>query len=191
MMFFNQLTTFQKRALGLGLGILLLIGILIALTSGDSPTETLKPGSVTTNLPEPSTTLTFGTNAELPPASMSPEFYSPLPSPSAAPIAPTIRSSGVTIVNFYLGNKPRNSRGDVTLSETDEYSIIYFANEDSFLITITGANFSQVRDKAELDFISQLGINPDQACELKASITVPAYANPDLAGQPQELSFCQ
>ncbi|TAK95555.1 hypothetical protein EPO05_03825 [Patescibacteria group bacterium] len=95
-------------------------------------------------------------------------------------------------------NDPRSnpsavlSPQDVVVKKTNRYEILYYAyQEESFLISITdGVDPQGARAVAEKDFLTTLGVNEADACKLNVSLTVPRYANQELAGVDYGLSFC-
>ena len=103
----------------------------------------------------------------------------------------TMESSGITVKNITKEPVRENTSGDIQFDSTSSYEFTYFKPEDRFLISITGSPFERVRLEAEASFVSQLGIDKAAACKLRVSITTPAFANPDEAGNTYSLSFCE
>jgi len=119
-------------------------------------------------------------NEELPTAS--PNFQKP--------IGPTLPISDVNVKNFYNLDPKINERGDVTFVDRQNFQILYFANENEFLISILGSPFEENRQEAEKELLKQLEITEEKACQLKVIISTPSFANPDESGQNFNLSFC-
>lgn len=81
--------------------------------------------------------------------------------------------------------------GDTDVIEQNEnFSIVYFTKDQSFLITILGSPAQQYRNAAEQELLNKLQIQETDACKLNVSLTVPASVNQSLAGQDYGLSFC-
>ncbi|MFH1971552.1 MAG: hypothetical protein ABIJ05_04180 [Patescibacteria group bacterium] len=106
------------------------------------------------------------------------------------PIGPTIPISDVNVNNFYNLNPKINERGDVTFVDRQNFQILYFSKENEFLISILGSPFEESRQEAEKEFLKQLNINEEKACQLKVIISTPNFANPNESGQNYKLSFC-
>lgn len=175
----NQLQQlFQDRRnviIGLILLVILVIGVTLIFNSNNQvPTQ-----SPTTTSPIQEEIISV-TDRPLQPVSPAP----PIPSTE------TIESQGVTIESPYLNEYERNRRGDTTFVENINYSIIYFAVDDQFLISITGAPFETYRKQAENDLLTELNVTQDQACTLDVVISTPGYVNPNEAGQNYSLSWC-
>ena len=99
--------------------------------------------------------------------------------------------SGVTVNNFFKTAQKINTYGDVLITDTGEYQIVYQVKFNTFLLSILEKPFSRVKIKAESEFVKVLGIKTSDACRLFVSITTPAFANPDEAGKEYGLSFCK
>lgn len=102
-----------------------------------------------------------------------------------------INISGLEVNNFYNFDTEVNERGDVTFVKNALYQILYFSEEDEFLISVLSSPFEQARSRAELDFLNKLEINKNQACQLKVNISTPNFVNPNESGKNYKLSFCQ
>ncbi len=86
---------------------------------------------------------------------------------------------------------PQLATGDTSVIEQNEnFSIVYFSSDKSFIITILSQPLEQNRQLAEEEFLNKLQIQQTDACKLKVSLTVPASVNSQLAGQDYGLSFC-
>lgn len=106
------------------------------------------------------------------------------------PVGPTIPISDVNVNNFYNLNPKINERGDVTFVDRQNFQIIYFSKENEFLISVLGSPFEEKRQEAEKEFLKQLNIVEEKACQLKVVISTPTFANPNESGQNYRLSFC-
>jgi len=81
--------------------------------------------------------------------------------------------------------------GDVlALEENKDFSIVYFSEGNSFLITLNSQPVQEARNKAETALLDHLGIGKGEACNLNVSLTVPYDVDPNLAGKDYGLSFC-
>lgn len=125
--------------------------------------------------------------------------YSPVPSgnlPTSStsfqkPKGQKIVISGIEVNNFYNKNPQINQREDVTFVDTSKFQILYFSQENEFLISIMDSPFETVRLEAERQFLKELGINEENACGLKVTISTPGFVNPEESGRNYKLSFCQ
>lgn len=77
------------------------------------------------------------------------------------------------------------------LVENPRYQIIYQKSNDTFLISINDSPFEKVRKEAEKAFLSLTNAPEKIACQLKVKVITPYFANPELAGQVFNLSFCK
>ncbi|MDE2311529.1 MAG: hypothetical protein KGJ93_00360 [Patescibacteria group bacterium] len=80
--------------------------------------------------------------------------------------------------------------GTDVIAQNNDYSIVYFTKEQSFLITILSQPAAAVRQAAEQELLRQLQIREADACRLNVSLTVPAAVDANLAGKDYGLSFC-
>lgn len=78
-----------------------------------------------------------------------------------------------------------------TFLERDAYTVSYFPDFDSILISITASPFQANRLEAEQDLLRTLSLSAQDACKIDVTITTPNFANPDHAGQVYRLSFCK
>lgn len=86
---------------------------------------------------------------------------------------------------------PARVAGDTTvIAENENYSIVYFTTDQSFLITILAEPVQASRDAAEQELLAKLNIQQSDACRLKIALTVPAGVDEQLAGKDYGLSFC-
>ena len=119
----------------------------------------------------------------------------PLPSPIPSPIIPTtetIEISNIKVNNFYKdAKKIDNERNVYLVDEPNKYQLLYEEGFDQFLISISGSLFEELRGEAEQRLISDLNIQPQEACSLNVLITTPAFVNPDYSGKAYRLSFCE
>jgi hypothetical protein len=125
-----------------------------------------------------------------------PEIEKVLPNPTPTPKSDEpevqrIEVNGVDVKNFYDQDTNVNSRGDATFVNQENYGIVYFSNEEQFLISIFSSPFDEVRKEAEKQFLKELGIDKSEACSLNVIITTPVSVNPENAGINYRLSFCK
>lgn len=104
--------------------------------------------------------------------------------------SPKIKISGVTINNFYQQATETKEDGFAKFVDEKDYQIMYIPVDNSFLISILGAPFEEIRNQAEKEFLKKLNITQEEACRLNVNITTPAYINPSFAGKVYKLSFC-
>jgi len=111
---------------------------------------------------------------------------------SSAKIDIKTTSGTVSVLNFYKNPQTRiiDPQGDADITETENYTTIFFPKFESFLITIEDGDIRKVRTEAEADFIKKLGITQEQACSLLVSVSVSRFADENAAGQDYGLSFC-
>jgi len=91
--------------------------------------------------------------------------------------------------NFLNKPKERLSYGAV-LAENDWYKIIFFSEDEGFLITLKQKPLSQAQALAESEFLKQLGVDQAEACLLKVYIAVPRDVDENAAVKSYPLSFC-
>lgn len=123
-----------------------------------------------------------------PPATTTPPFVPDLNAPTVT--VPTISGGTLAVENFYKKPKELLPHGDVVITETGDYSFLYIAYDQSFLITINNPNIHQARAVAESDIPILLGIPARDVCTLKFSLTVPGDVNLEASGRDYGLSFC-
>jgi len=81
--------------------------------------------------------------------------------------------------------------GGITFRDNKDFSITYAESDQSFIIVIeTTEDLIGVRNRAEQELLSALGINKEQACELAVLLQVPYSVSADLSGTNYGLSFC-
>jgi hypothetical protein len=95
----------------------------------------------------------------------------------------------VQLKNFY--NQVKGQVGDtMVLAETQDFHVVYFKKDQTFLITLLSQPVSNARDLAENEFLKQLEVDIGQACSLKVTVRVPYSVDSDLSGKDYGLSFC-
>ena len=114
----------------------------------------------------------------------------PLPSGVKQDRSGKITIQGVEVNNFFSSSEKIDPQGDRELSQSNKYSIQYFPQFNSFLISLNASPFEEVRSEAEQDFIKKLGLDEKTACKLPVNIATSQKANPGFAGRNYPLSFC-
>lgn len=109
--------------------------------------------------------------------------------PSDKIILPTNFGQPVAVRNFLLNPKEKFSYGAV-LAENEWYKIIFFSEDEVFLITLKQAPLRQAVSLAESEFLKQLNIDKQSACALKVYVTVPRDVDETASGKNYSLSFC-
>ncbi|MFT7507372.1 MAG: hypothetical protein ACI92I_000518 [Acidimicrobiales bacterium] len=80
--------------------------------------------------------------------------------------------------------------GVVVFHENEEFSMLYYASIDHFLVSLLRVDdFTAARAYAEDTFLSTLGITKKEACALSVDVVVPPYVDPELSDS-YGLSFC-
>lgn len=126
----------------------------------------------------------------------------PTPSPSVFPsgfIVPQKTDSKMTIKtnegsvatnNVYADPIQQFPDNSVAFANNNYYYFAFFPLDESFVITILNPDIQTARVKAENDFLQQLSITKEQACDLKLTLAVPFSINQENSGQNFDLSFC-
>lgn len=83
-----------------------------------------------------------------------------------------------------------NDKGDILVTESKDFKILYFPKTNQFLVSILSSPFEKARLSAEEEFLKTLSIDKKLACELNVLITTPVFINPNEAGKEYRLSFC-
>ncbi|KKQ97984.1 MAG: hypothetical protein UT24_C0005G0002 [Candidatus Woesebacteria bacterium GW2011_GWB1_39_12] len=84
-----------------------------------------------------------------------------------------------------------NDNGDLLISETKNYKVIYFPKNNQVFVSILSSPFSKFREEAEKELLEVLDIDSDTSCKLNVLITTPRFVNPEEAGKEYVLSFCE
>ncbi len=80
---------------------------------------------------------------------------------------------------------------DFMLDIRANYYIAYHRLQSSFEIVIKQSPVESARANAELWLVDYLGITQEDACKLKALVTVPITVDQNLGGRSYPLSFCK
>lgn len=116
-----------------------------------------------------------------------PDTLTPRPSPSSE----TISIKGISMENFYKDAIHVNRAGDVLITNTARYQLVYQQEGERFLISVNESPYEQVQKEAEQALLSRLGISADDACWIGVFVSSPYYANPDEAGIVYNPTFCE
>ena len=114
----------------------------------------------------------------------------PQPPAPSGPTKTITTPSGSVDVRDFTQNPAQTTSGTTVIKATDQFKLIYFSTDNSFLITLLSQPLQQARDAAEAELLSNLGIDKGQACKLTVTESVPYDVDSQLAGQNYGLSFC-
>jgi hypothetical protein len=120
------------------------------------------------------------------------QVASPIAAPPISGPTLTVPAKGGSLpVSDFTKHPTSRVLGDTTvIKQNDNYSIVYFSVDQSFLITILAEPVQANREAAEQEFLNNLQISQADACKLTVSLAVPAGVSEALAGQNYGLSFC-
>lgn len=93
-------------------------------------------------------------------------------------------------VKDFLANNSQTFDYGAVIAETEQFSIVYFSEDEGILITLTQKPLFEAQVAAEAELLEQLGVGREQACELKAYESVPINVDEAASGQNYPLSFC-
>ena len=99
------------------------------------------------------------------------------------------KGEAVTVKNFYEHPIERFGE-DAVVARSDEYEIVYYAKDKSFIVVIRNKPAQNARDAAEQAFLRALDISQKEACKLSVQLSVMGSVDLDLAGKDYGLSFC-
>ena len=128
------------------------------------------------------------------------EVGSPLPVASTTTPQPisqedelNLPGKGVVVQtkNFYKSAQEITPQNDALLIENEEFQILYYVADTSFSITILATPINTIRQKAEAEFLKQLGVTKEKACQLKVSVGAPYWVDEVFDGGEMGLSFCK
>lgn len=103
------------------------------------------------------------------------------------------------IQSFVQSAKPRGAPGTYLVSEfpvssapssVPDYSIVYFEDKTTFVVTIYKRPLSDTRLLAEQDLLKKLGLSEKEACNLNVNLGTIASVDENLSGKNFGLSFC-
>lgn len=113
-----------------------------------------------------------------------------VPSPTVDKFEIKTPEGPVAVSNVYKYPVSHLSFDGVSFRDNKDYYIAYYPQDQGFLIVMENSDIQSARQKAENDFLQTLGIDQQQACSLRVSLTVPASINAEAAGGNYGLSFC-
>lgn len=99
-------------------------------------------------------------------------------------------SSGQVQTKNFLKDFVEQSGNALALAETQNYSIVYYKQDQVFYITLLSKPLPDALDAAEKAFMAKLGVDAGQACQLKVVVRVPYSVDADSSGSDYSLSFC-
>ncbi len=96
----------------------------------------------------------------------------------------------VEVMDFRENVLESNSAGEMLLVDEKDYQIVYYAPDQSFLMTLYTLPIPETQKKAEDALLRILNISKEEACRLKVSIGVPYQLDPNYIGVRLPLGFC-
>lgn len=78
----------------------------------------------------------------------------------------------------------------VVVANSDLYTIVYYAEEQGFAISIKNPDIQKSRSEAEARFLQELNIQKEDACKLTVDVGVPVSVSYEHSGKKYGLSFC-
>ena len=103
------------------------------------------------------------------------------------------------IQSFIKSAKSRGAPGTYLISEfpvssapsaVPDYSIVFFEDKTTFVITIYKRPLSDTRLVAEQDLLKKIGLSEEEACHLNVNLGTIASVDENLSGKNFGLSFC-
>lgn len=119
----------------------------------------------------------------------------PLPNPEIPNSETLLLSTAtdpVTTANFYK-TATKMIESTVYLSNSKNYSVLYFSRDNYFLIDLMGYTVNELqkyRGEAEQVLLTVLNISKEDACKLKVQTNIGQTYNEELSGVDYGLSFC-
>lgn len=98
--------------------------------------------------------------------------------------------AGKIMVKNFTKEAVKQGEDTLLLRQNENFSILYFKTDQSFLIVLNSEPLKQNGALAEQELLKFLNIYEIEACTLKVSLTVPAEVNNKIAGKNYGLSFC-
>lgn len=137
---------------------------------------------------------------ETPPPENVPEFPTGGGGPVAGPsgtLTYTTAGGSVAVADFRRSPGARSIGSGNYLIEPSAapgmlkpYQLLFFEYDGSFLISLAAEPLGAVRQEAERDLLSRLGVSESEACGLPIMVTVPSDISGEYAGRDLGLSFC-
>ncbi len=95
--------------------------------------------------------------------------------------------------NYYLAGSIGYCLSDGSCpsgATSTEYHIVYFSQDQSFIISLISEPIGQARIDAEEFLLKTLGLNQQQLCKLKYNVLTTSSVNSEYAGENLGFSFC-
>jgi len=102
---------------------------------------------------------------------------------------PTTTGQTINVNNFSKDIKGTTQTSQI-MADTNQYNIVYFNADKSFLVTLNLMPLKDSRLAAEQFLLNELNIDQQAACQLKISVKTIYSVSPDYAGNELGLSFC-
>jgi hypothetical protein len=134
----------------------------------------------------------FGRQAQ-PQTPETPTTFSTFPVPPASDEKMSVKTTdGETVFlnNVYRQPVENLFQNGVIFKENSDYSMAFYPQDQSFIVTLLNSDIKTARNNAERDLLAALEIDEQVSCQLKVSVTVPYGVNADASGQEYGLSFC-
>ncbi len=103
----------------------------------------------------------------------------------------TVKNDVIEVDNVYRSSLQKLSANGVAFENNEDFYIAYYPEDNGFLVVIQNSDFQKSREKAEKKLMEDLGINQEQICQIKVSITVPYDVNKEYSGKEYGISFCE
>ncbi len=96
----------------------------------------------------------------------------------------------ITADYYYVGYHTSSIASDTTATENPPYLIEYINSTHYFNIELLKEPIKEMRQQAEQYLMAHLGLNQDQMCQIKYSVSVPYSVNQIYSGMNLGFSFC-
>ena len=113
------------------------------------------------------------------------------PAPNGEPFTIKTLEADLQVKNFFPQSQPIRGYDGVILKKTPGYEIRYFTKEQSLLISVLQTPVLEVKQQAEKELPSLLGLSEEDICKLKIEVTTIISVDEELAGQELGVGFCQ
>jgi len=92
--------------------------------------------------------------------------------------------------NLYKNPAKRFSDDVLDVTDNEDYTMYFFPETQSIIISINNPEIQFARYKAEQELLARLGITKEEACKLNVDLGVPFSVNAEASGVNYGLSFC-
>lgn len=97
----------------------------------------------------------------------------------------------VSVNNFYpTAQLISQEKQTVTLVENEQFGILFYTSDSSFVVTLNSKPFGPARKAAEKTFLEKVGVSKVEACKLMVVEGVPQSATNTFIAVDIKLSFC-